>query len=188
MLQLLFVMRRGSEIYDAKRGAVRRLSNRDVVILLRGAKGYAEIYYDALMKAGIPAFIDTSDGYFDTLEIEVFLNLIKIIDNKKQDIPLLSVLRSPIFGFDIEELIHVRLMTREGAYYHAFLEYANCGDQEGLRQKCKAALDRIALWKKAASLMTLEDFLWKLIRETGYYEYIGAIAAGSQRQQICGLS
>lgn len=173
---------KGSEYYDAKRGGVRKLANKDIVILLRGVKGYAEIYYDALMKEGIPAYVDTSDGYFDTLEIDVFLNLLKIIDNKKQDIPLLSVLRSPVFGFSIDELIRIRLMTREGAFYKAFLVYAESGEREIISRKCTYALNQISSWKRQASLMPLEDFLWKLIRETGYYEYIGAIPGGVQRQ------
>jgi len=88
---------KGKLIYDGKRGEERPITNKDIVILLRSAKGYAEIYYEALMKEGIPAFVDTSDGYFDTLEVEVFLNLLRVIDNRKQDIPLLSILRSPIF-------------------------------------------------------------------------------------------
>ncbi len=173
---------KGSLIYDGKRGAERPVTNRDIVILLRSAKGYAEVYYDALMKEGIPAFVDTSDGYFDTLEVEVFLNLIRIIDNRKQDIPLLSVLRSPVIGLTMEEMIRIRIFTRDGSYYKAFKAYADGGEDVLLAGKCRAALARIDLWKKESALMPLEDFLWKLIRETGYYEYIGGIPGGSRRQ------
>ena len=173
---------KGRMIYDAKRDIERPLENRDIVILLRSAKGYAEIYYEALMKEGIPAFVDASDGYFDTLEVEVFLNLIRIIDNRKQDIPLLSVLRSPIFGFTMEELILIRIFDKEGTFYRTFREYTESGGEGSLKDKCAAVLDRIGRWKTEAPLMPLEDFLWMLIRETGYYEYIGGIPGGSQRQ------
>ena len=173
---------KGKLIYDGKRGEERQIANRDIVILLRSAKGYAEVYYDALMKEGIPAFVDTGDGYFDTLEVEIFLNLIRIIDNRKQDIPLLSVLRSPIFGFTIEEMIRIRIFNKEGSYYQAFKAYSDGGEAAALAKKCTLALGRIDRWKKESALMPLEDFLWMLIRETGYYEYIGGIPAGSQRQ------
>ncbi len=173
---------KGKLIFDAKRGEERPIANKDIVILLRSAKGYAEIYYDALMKEGIPAFVDASDGYFDTLEVEVFLNLIRVIDNRKQDIPLLSVLRSPIFGFSLEDMIRIRVACREGTYFQAFQEYAASGEDQSLREKTTAVLDRIAEWKREAALMPLEDFLWMLIRETGYYEYIGGLPGGSQRQ------
>ncbi|HYE69560.1 MAG TPA: helicase-exonuclease AddAB subunit AddA, partial [Anaerovoracaceae bacterium] len=173
---------KGKLIYDGKKGTERPITNKDIVILLRSAKGYAEIYYEALMKEGIPAFVDTSDGYFDTLEVEVFLNLLRVIDNRKQDIPLLSILRSPIFGFTMEELIQIRILDKELSYYQALREYAERGQAEFLKDKCSAALTDIDQWKKEAPLMPLEDFLWMLIRETGYYEYIGGIPGGSQRQ------
>lgn len=173
---------KGRMIYDAKRDEERPVANRDIVILLRSAKGYAEIYYEALMKEGIPAFMDASDGYFDTLEVEVFLNLLRIIDNRKQDLPLLSVLRSPMFGFSIEQMILIRVNSKEGPYHAAFKAYSVLGEESGLKDQCKSVLERIAVWKQEAALMPLEDFLWKLIRETGYYEYIGGIPGGSQRQ------
>ncbi len=173
---------KGRMIYDGKRGMERPITNKDIVILLRSAKGYAEIYYEALMKEGIPAFMDTSDGYFDTLEVEIFLNLLRIIDNRKQDIPLLSILRSPMFGYTMEELIQIRIHRKEGTFYQTFREYAEEGKDESLQRKCAAALTQIGKWKKEAPLMPLEDFLWMLIRETGYYEYIGGIPGGSQRQ------
>lgn len=173
---------KGTPIYDGKMEVTRSLTNRDIVILLRGARGTAEIYYEALLKEGIPSFIDTSDGYFDTVEIEVFLNLLRIIDNKKQDVPLLSVLRSQIFGFTIEELIEVRLMKKQAAYFEAFDYYRSEGNNMALRAKCQAAAETISQWTKAATFMTLEDLLWKLVRETTYYEYIGAIPGGVQRQ------
>ena len=195
---------KGRLIFDAKKGLERPLENSDIVILLRGVKGYADIYYEALMKVGIPAFVDTSDGYFDTLEIEVFLNLLRIIDNRQQDLPLLSILRSPIFGFSVEELILIRLKNKIGSYHQVFREWAEqdqadekpsveidqlveddqfaADDHRRLIEKCRRALDRIERWKRQAPIMPLEDFLWMLIRETGYYEYIGGVPGGSQRQ------
>lgn len=173
---------RGKMIYDGKRGVERLIANKDIVILLRSVKGYADVYYEVLMKEGIPVFVDTSDGYFDTLEIEVFLNLLRIINNRKQDIPLLSVMRSPIFGFTMEELIHIRILRKEDSYFQAFKIYADDGEFAPLAEKCALTLARIAQWKKKSTLMPLEDFLWMLIRETGYYEYIGGIPGGSQRQ------
>lgn len=173
---------KGRMIYDAKKGEERLITNKDIVILLRSAKGYAEIYYNALLKEGIPSFIDASDGYFDTLEVEVFLNLLRIIDNRKQDIPFLSVLRSPVFSFTIEEMIRIRTFNKQGMYYQAFKDYSQRGEDIALREKSAAVLSRIDQWKKEAPLMPLEDFLWKLIRETGYYEYVGGIPGGSQRQ------
>ena len=89
----------GKPIYDCKKQEIRPLRKRDVVILLRGVKSYGDLYAKALMDQGIESFMDNSDGYFDTLEIRIFLNLLRVVDNRRQDVALLSVLRSPIFRF-----------------------------------------------------------------------------------------
>lgn len=173
---------KGKPIYDAKKGVVRPLENRDAVVLLRGAKGYADLYYKALSEEGIPAFMDNSDGYFDTVEIQIFLNLLQVIDNGKQDLPLLSVLRSPIFDFSIDELAEIRLVKRRGAYYEAFACYASGGGDEELRQKCRRTQERLERYREQAAYTPLSDFLSMLISETGYGDFIAAIPSGLQRQ------
>ena len=181
----------GKAIYDEKSGRERRVSLKDIVILFRSAKGYADIYSEILMQEDLPNFVDIGEGYFDTMEIAVFLNLLSIIDNKKQDIPLLSTLRSPIFGFTTVELSRIRLTQAQGSYHRAFEGFATVAasgqaerppDLEELAAKCRKTLDCIARWKAAAAFMTLEALLWLLIRETGYEDYIAALPGGSQRR------
>jgi len=190
----------GQRIFDDKTNKERQISFKDIVILFRSAKGYADVYSEVLMQADIPNFLDIGEGYFDTMEVSVFLNLLRIIDNKKQDIPLLSILRSPIFGFSTAELSKIRLHKPKASYYSAFESYGNnflkvdskLKFQEAdlttrfmadpLAGKCREAMSKIAKWKASAAFMTLEELLFTLIRETGYYDYIGAIPGGTQRQ------
>lgn len=181
----------GKPIYDGKQGLTRPLENRDVVILLRGAKNYGDIYYQALMQAGIPAFVDAGDGYFDALEIQVFLNVLRVIDNRKQDVALLSTLRSPIFGFSVTQLAQIRAAHREGSYFEALEAAAACREEwnllasclpEGLPQKCREAEERLSRWKEQSTYLPLDEFLWMLIRDTGYGLYVSALPGGAQRQ------
>ncbi|MGI6733705.1 MAG: helicase-exonuclease AddAB subunit AddA [Anaerovoracaceae bacterium] len=172
----------GLPYYDEKTKQQRLLGNRDMVILLRSAAGIAEIYCEALEREGIPAYMDTGDGYFDTLEISVFLNLLKVIDNRRQDVPLLSVLRSPIFGFSVAELAEIRVAYKTGSYFDALLYYSGQGERRELKERCERSLSLIAKWKQKAKVLPLPDFLWELIRETGYYSYVGALPGGNQRQ------
>lgn len=173
---------RGLPFFDSKTGQKRFLSYKDMVILLRSTSGIAEYYSEALEKEGIPSFMDMGDGFFDTLEVSVMLNLLKVIDNKKQDVPLLSVLRSPVFEFSVSELAEIRLAEKKGAYYDAFNRYPESGENSELREKCKLALTKINKWKRRANFMQLPDFLWELILNTGYYNYTGALPGGTQRQ------
>ncbi len=172
----------GQPIFDDKLSITRKASYKDIVILFRSAKGYADVFGEMLMQENIPNFVDIGDGYFDTMEVAVFLNLLRVIDNKKQDIPLLSVLRSPIFGFTPEELGIIRIQKPKGNYFSAFESYVDEQTNPVLTEKCRTAKIKIAGWKAASAFMTLEELLWKLIRETGYYDYIGAIPGSAQRQ------
>ena len=172
----------GMPIYDVKQGKYRKLEKRDIVILMRGVKGTGAIYQKVLSDCDIPCYIDESDSYFDTIEIEVFLNLLKVIDNSRQDVPLISVLYSSIFGFTADELAEIRTINKSGTYYSAFEAYLLSGPQTALQEKCRKAKESIDLWISYASAVPLSDFLWKLMWDTGYYAYVGGLPSGKQRQ------
>lgn len=191
----------GRTFFDHKTGCERPLRLSDIVVLMRGVKNYADIFANALRESGIESFVDDSDGYFDTMEIEVFMNLLSVIDNKMQDVPLISVLHSEIFGFSAEELGRVRAAFREGSYAGAFLQYASLskGHPSGgiktpetaalddaadssLAEKCAKALADLRRWKEMAASQPLGKFIWSLLLETGYYLQMGTQPGGSQRQ------
>ena len=172
----------GQPFYDHKADVTRPLEKRDIVILMRGVRNYASTFYNVLKESGIDSFVDDSDGYFDTMEINVFMNLISIIDNKMQDVPLISALHSEIFNFSASELARVRGQFREGSYCSAFMAYANEGRNPALRRKCAGVLSKLSHWKELSGTMPLGSFLWKLLTETGYYMQMGTMPGGTQRQ------
>ena len=178
---------RGKIIYDEKAGVERPLAYRDMALLMRAVSGNGEVYYRTLVDAGIPVILDRNEGYFNTMEIQVFLNLLRLIDNRKQDIPLLSVLRSPIFGFSAEDLAAVRIFagqtrTEKMSYNEAFLHYINDGPRDTLQEKCAAFLEKLAYWRDQAMHRPLGDFLWSLMVDTRYNIFVRAIPGGTQRQ------
>lgn len=172
----------GSSIYDSKAERERSVRYRDIVILLRSTSGVADVYSDVLEREGIPVYMDMGDGFFDTLEISVFLNLLCIIDNRKQDIPLLSLLRSPMFHFEIEDLALVRAESRRGSFFSALCIYADNATESKLREKCVAFLEQVQQWRKLQRILPLADFIWQILTETGYFIYAGALPGGLQRQ------
>lgn len=70
--------------------------------------GWAEELISVLLSKGISASADTGSGYFSALEVQTILNLLEIIDNPLQDIPLAAVMHSPIGHFSSEELAIIR--------------------------------------------------------------------------------
>jgi len=86
------------QVFDKKIG-YRNITYKDIVILLRATSKLAPIYEKALNDCKMPVFSDTGAQYLETVEIGTMMSLLKIIDNPMQDIPLVSVLRSPIARF-----------------------------------------------------------------------------------------
>ena len=96
----------GREYYDSKAECVKKLTLADIVVLSRTGRSYAATFFDVFRKCSIESRIADNEGYFDTIEIGVFMDLLSVIDNSRNDFPLISVMHSEIFGFSAEELGH----------------------------------------------------------------------------------
>ncbi len=120
----------GFSVYDKKSKTYRPAEFRDIVILMRATRNWADIFTDELAALGIPAYADAGLGYFQTVEVETVLSLLQIIDNPLQDIPMLAVLRSPIAGFDTNELADIRLVDRSVSFYEAMKLFAASGQAD----------------------------------------------------------
>ena len=95
----------------------------DIVILLRTMSGWSQTFADTLMSMGIPAFSDTQSGYFSTIEIRTILNMLRVIDNPRQDIPLTAVLHSKMVGLTTTELAIIRGAKEDCDMYDAVKYY-----------------------------------------------------------------
>src|SRR5690625_3540227 len=130
---------------------------------------------------GIPVYAELTTGYFQAIEIQIMLSYLKIIDNPKQDIPLASVLRSPIVGLNENELTKIRLVNRTGNYYDALLEYIQVHD-DALTRKLNTFLAQLRAFRDLAKEESLANLIWNIYHQTGYYDYVGGIPGGKQRQ------
>ena len=162
-------------------GASRPVKYHDIVILLRSLVSYADPMAQVLAKHGIPVYTSQGEGYFDAVEIRIFLDLLRLLDNSLQDIPLLSVLHSPLGGFSLPELAEIRIAFPQMSYQQAMAQYAETAEN-ALADRLQAFMRQCRLWQKDARQLRLTDFIWKLLRETGYYEYVQAMPGGRQRQ------
>ncbi len=155
---------------------------RDMVILMRSVSGQADIYRKVLEEEGIPVYAESSENFYDTREIQTMMNLLHVLDNPRQDIPLMGVLYSPIGGLSEAELGLIRLAAAEGDFYDALIAYAAKAKQEGLKEKVQSFLDRLDRWRELSRVNTIHDLLWKLYEETGFYLYASSMPGGSLRR------
>ena len=170
------------KIFDKNEG-YRNIKYRDIVILLRATSGISNVFEKELYDIGIPVFSDTSEDYLESLEIQRVISLLKIIDNPYQDIPLLSVLRSPIFDFSDNELTSIRLVKRE-CYFYTSLEEAIKSNtiDDSTKIKINNFIQSIKKWREEEKYLKLNELIWKIYIDTGYYSYVGLTKNGELKQ------
>ncbi|MCJ7840387.1 helicase-exonuclease AddAB subunit AddA [Lederbergia sp. NSJ-179] len=171
-------------VYHVKSKTEKPIQYKDIVILVRSL-GWAPDLMEECKNAGIPVYADLSTGYFEATEVSIMLSLLKMIDNPDQDIPLAAVLRSPIIGLNEEELAHIRLHSRKGSYYHAVKEFiASSPSKEftGAHERVTQLFAQLNEWRNSAREGALSSLIWQLYRDTGFYEFVGGLPGGKQRQ------
>lgn len=187
----------GVNVYDADENIYRPAEYRDIVILTRSVTGWADTFADALMDRGIPAYTDSSTGYFSVREIQVILSMLTIVDNPVQEISLAAAMMSYFGGFTAAELGMVRKLGREHAdknvhnnLYEHLKVTAGLGeagkmqepDVKQLSGKCALFLAKLTEYRDKSSVESLYDLCWEIIYDSGYYDYVGTMPAGAQRQ------
>ncbi len=175
-------------VLDKKTGEYRPVAFSDIAILLRSSKRWNGIFDHIFIKEDIPFYAESSLGYFETLEVMTILNLLQVLDNPIQDIPLLSVLHSPIYHFTAEELMEIRMIGEETNNYYSCIK--KCIEQydkiekdiKPIVERLQKVLDDISYWRKKAVDCSISQLLWYLYGETGYFDYVGVTAGGKLRQ------
>lgn len=187
----------GINVYDSDENIYRPAEYRDIVILTRSVTGWADTFADALMDRGIPAYTDSSTGYFSVREIQVILSMLTIVDNPVQEISLAAAMMSYFGGFTAAELGMVRKLGREHAdknthnnLYEHLKAVAVLGGADNIQEtdvkqlsgKCALFLAKLTEYRDKSSVEPLYDLCWEMIYDSGYYDYVGTMPAGAQRQ------
>ena len=168
------MLEEGFYIYDKKEG-YRKLEFRDIAILLRTTLNSAPIYEKELAMLEYPVFSDAQNNYFETQEIEIILSLLKIIDNPINDIPLVSVLRSPIGNFTDNELIEIRTLNPKKSFYNSLITY---NENNELEHKIKEFLNLIDEFREKQEYLGLDELIWYIYEKTGFYNYVSLMPNG----------
>jgi len=170
-------------LYDRKTNCRKKVTYRDIVILLRSARNYAPAILEELRQAGIPAYAELGGGFFDAVEVQVMLSLLAVVDNPFQDLPLVAVLRSPILGLTAEELALIRTAAPSGRFFAALLSGSALEElSQPRREEVQRFLHYLECWQKSAVRGSLADLIRQIYRETGYYDLVGGMPGGKQRQ------
>jgi ATP-dependent helicase/nuclease subunit A len=87
--------------------ATRPVRYGDIAILFRALTDIKR-YELALRRAGIPYVVVAGRGFYEREEIQDVLSLLRFLENRTDEIALVSALRSPLFGISDETLYWLR--------------------------------------------------------------------------------
>lgn len=161
---------------------------RDIVVLLRSMQPRGGYLVRLLHQMNIPAFAETTGGFFEALEVQDLLALLRVLDNAQQDIPLAAVLRSPLISSPLsdDDLAAIRTAAGrsrfDGPFHQAVTAYARVGADSELHGRLAAVLERLDRWRRRIRRRPLADVLWQIYEETGYLAYVGGLRGGRQRR------
>lgn len=176
------LMDSGFMITDKATGKLRKASYGDIVILLRSAGTSAEVYAEVFDKMGIPLKTDISSGFFNTTEVMITTNFLSLIDNPRQDIPLISVLYSPIYGLSADDLMNIKFEGGKGDFYGCLKHYRENGSDGNIKNAVNGFFDDLELFRNNEEHLTIAELILKFYSVTGYFDMAGAITDGKLRQ------
>jgi ATP-dependent helicase/nuclease subunit A len=157
----------------------------DIVILLRSMRFKGEDYAEVLRRSDIPVHSESGSGYFESMEVADMLALLKVLDNRAQDIPLAAVLRSPIAALPEPEdaLARIRLAYPDKTipFHHGVVRYASEKEDE-LAAKLRDVLAQLDHWRLMAQRRPLAELIWDVYDSTGYLAFCAGLRDGEQRK------
>ena len=180
LLEARFAARRIKELLDQSfpvsdgEGGTRPVRPSDMVILLRSPNTVLRHYARALAERDILWEAEGGGDFFGSTEISVALSLLQIVDNPRQDVPLISVLRSPVYGFSADRLAEIRAASPDTDFYAAL----EADDGEDSR----AFLAELDDLRFGSGDMSSHQLLWHIYDRTNLLGIFGAMEEGEARQ------
>ena len=168
------------QVYDNKKQKFHKITYKDIVILLRSTKNKANIFEKELTMQNINVYSDTSSEYLESYEIQIIMDLLKIIDNPYQDIPLVHIMLSSIGMFTNDDLLEIRLCESQDDFYTAMLK-SKLSVKEELKEKIDNFLEKIENFRKKNQILDLDELIWTIYEETGFLNYVALMPNGSLR-------
>lgn len=154
------LIRSGYKVFDKQLGEYRPARLGDFAVLLRTGKSLIPIYEKAFSDAGIPAVTGDGASLFSTVEVNVFIALLSVIDNPYDDMKLVAVLLSDLFGFSEDDVATLRLSDRKKSLYE------NCKTSEN--SDVRAMLHSLEHFRLLSENMTVDRLVFRIFTETNF--------------------
>lgn len=142
----------------------------DIAILMRSAKAHSDSFEKVFSKYGIPLANSADSDFFENSEVLLALSLLNVIDNPSRDIYLAGLLKSPVCGFTLDELIKIRRREPSGSLFDALKAYV----RDKSFEKGEKFLKRLSVWRRKAELLPVDRLVWYLYEDTSLPALVSA--------------
>lgn len=172
-LRIKALVESGTLITD--HGTERPMNYGDVAILMRSPNNLAATYRRVLTMNGVPVAAGQGGGFYNSIEISTVMSMLAVIDNPHQDIPLIAVLRSPVFSFTADELSAIRALSKTGDFYSSLMLAED--------EHSRSFLEKLAVLRNNAADMNAPELLWYVYNELDLTAVVSAMSDGEQRRR-----
>ena len=169
------LLEEGYPVTDGETGQLRPCRPEDIVVLMRSPGPRLRHYVRALAERNVPCAAAEDGGFFSSMEVAVAFSLLQILDNPRQDVPLIAVLRSPLAGFSPDRLAEIRGGCSEGDFYDAL---AASGAPD-----CRAFLEELEELRSLGKDMSVHRLVWMLYNRLNMLGVFGAMSGGARRRE-----
>ena len=169
------MMKDGFTVYE--KGTSRPARYSDFCILLRSVQNKADVFANELSANGIPCYAESTADFLQTAEIRVIVSFLRALNNPLLDIPLLSVLMSPLFGFCPDDAAAVRMAAGKKNLYHGLAILAADGNE-----KCAAFLNLFGELRKKAAVLTTDRLISEIYGQTDMPAIFSVMKSGAERE------
>ncbi len=170
-------------VWDKDEGIQRPVRYSDIAVLARATKRASASYEAAFLAQGVPCYVDGSDDLYETVEVGQILEILKLIDNAQSEIPLACALRSPMFMFDENELLLIRMQSTV-SFCDAF--YGICSYKykvsPELAQKCRNFNELLSKWRNSSGFLSVCELIQKIYTDTNIYSIVLSFPDGQLRR------
>jgi len=171
------------KVFDEETKTLRPCRAGDIAVLTRSLSSVAGAMVEELKNHGIDAIADMDAGFLEQLEIKTALAFLRVIDNPRQDIELITVLHSPVYDITEDDLLQIRLCDvceDEPMFFDRVLEYVN--RKNLLSEKLSTFLSDLSAWRTAALHMPISRLIGNIYNITKYPAHVLAMPGGNIRQ------
>ena len=156
---------------------------RDIVVLMPTAKGKIGQVEEIFQRENIPVYAQNRRDSLQSEEVRLALNWLGLLTDPTRDVPLLAILRGPLFSLTSNDLAEIRLsLPTSGTPFYKAMEAAMKTAPEPLKTRLRAIDETLKKERFLLSSMPLSDYLWSFFSRSGLYAYFGTREGGEIRQ------